>query len=79
MESRAFIKYAGALIKKIKDADLGNKDPESIQKEINQLFQGLGNPTLLAAADLRDTALAAGFYVDQRVLNKLEQAEEAWE
>lgn len=85
MESRAFIKHANTLINNIKDHALvasfggmtqGGPDArQQLQKEINQLFGSLQNPTLPTAYRLRDTALAAGFSVDQRVQQRLSQFE----
>lgn len=78
MESRAFIKAAGVLIERIQRAQQTIGTPgelqgtrENIQGELNQLFRGLQNPTLPSAYRLRDTALRAGFYVDQKVLQNL--------
>ena len=48
------------------------------QKDINQLFIGLQNPTLPSAHKLRDVAIAAGFTVDQRVQDRLARAESMW-
>lgn len=84
MNSQAFIKSAHALITQIRDQQvvsqtLGKVDPErrqQLQKEINSLFSGLQNPTLPTAYRLRDAALAAGFQVDSRVLQRLSQHEE---
>lgn len=85
MESRAFVKHATNLIKSIKDhalvsgfqdMSLGGPDArQQLQKEINQLFSSLQNPTLPTAYRLRDTALENGFSVDQRVQQRLAQFE----
>lgn len=84
MESRAFIKAAGLLMVKIKDiavtsgiSDLETEQRarEAVQKELNQLFGGLGNPTLPSAYKLRDVAVAAGYFVNPQVLNRLSQFE----
>lgn len=80
MESRAFIKHASVLIKKIEDSrnqlmnavDL-HTFKEATQKEINQLFSGLQNPTLPSGYRLRDICLRNGFTVDQKVIVRLSQ------
>jgi len=80
MESRTFIKHAQALIKAIDDNALlastvgaGQDDRTRLQKEVNQLFAGLQNPTLPSAYQLRDAALQHGFTVDNRVLYRIGQ------
>lgn len=82
MESRAFIRSAQVLMDKIVQGTEGNLQAyelqalgEELQKEVNQLFAGLSNPTLPSAYRLRDTALAAGLSVDGRVLQRLSQFE----
>ena len=82
MESRFFIKTAGELIKKIKESQQTLDTPEALrvqrealQKDINQMFIGLQNPTLPSAYNLRDAALRAGFFVDPKVINRLSQFE----
>jgi len=85
MESRAFIRNAQQLITKIKDhAVVSITQPEdrtsrdAIQKEVNQLFAGLSNPTLPSAGKLCATALSAGFNVKPEVQHRLQQAEGCW-
>lgn len=85
MESRAFIRSANTLIRNIKDINLvesvrdtstGGPDPRhALQKEINQLFAALQNPTLPTAYKLRDAALENGFSVDHKVQHRLSQFE----
>lgn len=80
MESRAFIKAAAELMLTIENnrqfigtsSEL-QEQRESVQKEINQLFSGLQNPTLPSAFKLRDTAERNGFHVSPVVLNRLAQ------
>jgi len=74
MESRAFIKHAATLIEKINANPAATVDDETgnaVQKEINQLFSGLHNPTLPSAYRLRDAAQAAGYSVSGPVLQRL--------
>lgn len=82
MESRAFIKAADTLAVKIVAAQhyIGGFDEiksnsDSIQRELNQLFAGLQNPTLPTAFRLRDIAYRNGFYIDQRALARLKDFE----
>ena len=81
MESRAFIKTATSLMKKIEEFhNIGSAEEirvlrEAIQKEINQLFNGLQNPTLPTAYRLRDVSLRNGFSVDSKVQHRLSQYE----
>lgn len=86
MHSQSFIKAAGSLIERIRLADIGsdtideeNAKRDAIQKDINQMFSGLQNPTLPSASRLREVALANGFSVDQRVQQRLDQAERFWQ
>ena len=86
MQSQSFIKSAAALIERItlsnvvytSDAEAQERDT-AIQKDINQLFSGLQNPTLPSATRLRETAVANGFTVDPRVQQRLDQAERFWQ
>jgi hypothetical protein len=81
MESRAFIKHATTLKSKIALMSLTTFQPETVaevQRDLNQLFSGMQNPTLPSAASLCDSALKAGFQVDVRVQNRLKQAEAMW-
>jgi hypothetical protein len=85
MESRNFIKVATALRKEIKDfrdANLSQEETQAqggaLQKDINAAFQGLQNPTLPSAEKLRDEALAAGFFVNPMVVQRITQAAHAW-
>jgi len=82
MESRAFIKAAAALIEKIEVArdtlstgDEQRATRDNLQKEANQLFGGLQNPTLPSAYRLRDVALRNGYAVDPKVQHRLAQFE----
>jgi hypothetical protein len=77
MESRSFIKKANSLIEEIKD-DVEREQGQYLQREVNQLFSGLQNPTLPSAGKLRDVALDAGLQIDQRVLQRIQQAENLW-
>jgi len=80
MDSRFFIKEAKTLIEEIKLADLiatsyedEQAKRQNLQKRINGLFQGLMNPTLPSAFNLRDTAREYGYSVAPLVLQKLAQ------
>lgn len=75
MESRAFIKAAGATIAKLVQSSPRDENRDALQREVNQLFSGLQNPTLPSAYRLRDAALRNGFNVDQKVLQRLSQFE----
>ena len=84
MDSRNFIKQAALIIKDIGDQsilenlDLGSNSQETrqrIQRDLNQLFSGLQNPTLPSAYRLRDAALKAGYQVDPRVVQRLRDFE----
>jgi hypothetical protein len=82
MESRSFIRATVTLIEKIKFINIGLTSVEDerqkrsdIQKEINQMFGGLQNPTLPSAYNLRDAALQNGFMVDPKVQHRLAQFE----
>lgn len=83
MNSQAFIKHAAQAIRDIADQStlemIGSGNHENrqrIQKELNQLFAGLQNPTLPSAYRLRDAAQNAGYQVDGRILQRLEQHED---
>ena len=78
MESRAFIKAAAVLIEEIEKTHdtIGTavelrEIRENVQKDINQLFGGLQNPTLPSAFKLRDVSVRNGFSVNPKVLNDL--------
>ena len=78
MNSRFFISEAAVLITAINTTHdtIGTaveqrEQREAVQKEINQLFAGLQNPTLPSAFKLRDVALRNGFYVSPKTLNDL--------
>lgn len=82
MDSRVFIRQANQLIDKIKLSGITAQSYEEqkvqrdgTQKEINQLFGALQNPTLPTAYRLRDTALDNGFFVDPKVQHRLNQFE----
>ena len=82
MESRAFIRYAAGLIEVIEETHdtIGTavelrEQREEVQRDINQLFAGLYNPTLPSAFKLRDAALRNGFQVNPKVLNDLSRFE----
>lgn len=84
MESRKFIAAAGLLMLAIKDtastdgiiapSETQDKVSEN-QRELNNLFSGLQNPTLPSAFKLRDLALEYGYTVPQRALDMLRPAE----
>jgi hypothetical protein len=85
MESRLFIRQATALIQKLESLtsiDFTREEADQMynecQKEFNFLFQGLQNPTLPSAGKLCQAGIAAGLTVDQRLINKLNQAESLW-
>ncbi len=85
MESRVFIRNAQQLINKIKDLGVHLGSPEelksvrdAIQKEINQLFASLSNPTLPSATKLCAAAIGAGFAVKPEMQHRLQQAEGLW-
>ncbi len=85
MESRAFIRTATTLVGKIQGftQTAGNPDEvraarDTLQKEINQAFTGLQNPTLPSASKLCAAALAAGFTVKPDVQHRLTQADSWW-
>ena len=86
MESRAFIKYAGELIRKIESVHPSSHTDEEakqvrieVQRDMTQLFQGLQNPTLPSASNLRDVALANGYTIEAKVLHRLQQADPFWQ
>ena len=86
MQSQSFIKSAATLIERIELSGVVYVSPDeaqerdtAIQKDINQLFAGLQNPTLPSATRLRETALEHGFTVDPRVQQRLDQAERFWQ
>jgi len=86
MESRAFIRQAGVLSNKIQKQQLEvgtQADREQakvdIQKELNQLFSGLQNPTLPSASKLKDLAASAGYSVPPRAASLIQQAESYWD
>ena len=85
MESRAFIRAANTLAKQVRDyrtqdAVFGGNGQQraALQKEINNLFSSLQNPTLLAAVNLRNDAQDAGFHINPAVLARLRQGEQMW-
>lgn len=85
MESRAFIRAANTLAKQVRDyrtkeVVLGSNGQQRqvLQKEINSLFSALQNPTLLAAANLRDVAIDADFRINPAVMTRLRQGEQMW-
>jgi hypothetical protein len=85
MESRAFIRAANTLAKQVRDyrtkeVVLGSngQQRQALQKEINSLFSALQNPTLLAAANLRDVAIDADFRINPAVMTRLRQGEQMW-
>jgi hypothetical protein len=80
MESRAFIKLAANLIEKVGNKpahakETTQEEAQAMQKELNQAFVGLQNPTLPSAYKLRDAALAAGYNVSHQVQQRLAQFE----
>ena len=87
MESRAFIRIATALIGRIQNSDAGrgNHNAEenaaehsAIQKELNQLYSGMHNPTLPSAGKLAELAAMSGYQMSPLVLQRLQQAEGMW-
>ena len=85
MESRAFIRNAQLLTIRIKDLSVtfGSHETiktarDNVQKDLNQLFAGLQNPTLPSASKLCATALAAGLVVRPELQHRLQQAESCW-
>jgi hypothetical protein len=77
MNSQAFIRECRNLVRQIQDLPVF-LDPveqqvarEQAQRRLNQLFAAMQNPSLMAAADLRDAALGAGLLVDRRVLDRI--------
>lgn len=86
MESRAFIRQATAMVARIKNesnqllaTDAEEKQQrEATQKDLNQLFSGLQNPSLPSASRLRDLAVSNGYSVNPMVQNRLQQAESYW-
>ena len=86
MDSRNFIKTATALRQEIKDfsvAHLSHEETQAqggaLQKDINAAFAGLQNPTLPSAEKLRDEALAAGFFVNPLVSQRIHEAGRCWQ
>lgn len=85
MESRAFIRHSSKLATRIKmlkatavtDEEMKTAKLE-VQKELNQLFAGLQNPTLPSAYKLRDVAVANGFLVEPKIQHRLQQADSMW-
>lgn len=85
MESRAFIRAAISLAKQVRDYRTkevvfgsNGQQRQALQKEINNLFSALQNPTLLAAANLRDVAIDADFRINPAVMTRLRQGEQMW-
>lgn len=85
MESRIFIKLATQLRKEIKEfseANLSHEETQvqgqALQKDIHAAFQGLQNPTLPSADKLLSEALNAGFAVPPQVVQRISQAQHAW-
>jgi hypothetical protein len=85
MESRNFIRIATTLRQEIADFTKANLSPEetqvqggALQKDITAAFSGLQNPTLPSAEKLRDEALAAGFFVNPAVSQRIHQANSVW-
>lgn len=80
MESITFIRKTPSLIQRCQEvqmaSSMGWQDEKQQQKretqdEVTRMFQSLQNPTLLSAFKLRDAALNAGLFVDQKVLSWL--------
>lgn len=87
MESRTFIKLAAKLRERITLAALvsaGQSDEQQrqshneIQKEVNQLFAGLHNPTLPSAGKLRDIASTHGYSIEPKIHHRLRDGEGMW-
>jgi len=77
MNSLAFIRESRNLQRQIRDLGV-ILDPveqqqarEQAQRRVNQLFGAMANPSLIAAAELRDVALKAGLLVDHRVQDRI--------
>jgi hypothetical protein len=77
MNSLTFIRECRSLVRQIQDLPVF-LDPveqqtarEQVQRRTNQLFAAMQNPSLMAAAELRDAALAARLLVDRRVLDRI--------
>ena len=86
MESRAFIRQATAMVERVEKSNIGaatieeeKQKRDQIQKDLNQLFQGLQNPSLPSASKLAKQAQDNGFTVDAKVRNRIEQAESFWQ
>lgn len=86
MESREFIRSARRVINAINDQrlleNIGSGDSskrQQIQREINQLFGGLQNPTLMAANELYQVATSSGYRVDQELQHWLARGEAMWQ
>lgn len=78
MQSTMFIKQANELATKIRTgiSPMASVEEEQawgngIQKELNNLFSGLANPTLPSAFQLRDVALDNGFTISPATREKL--------
>jgi hypothetical protein len=85
MQSLAFIKQAKVLTDKLNafnavvvPAEEELEQGAALQKEINQLFQGLQNPSLPSASKLATLVQESGFQLDAKVRHRIEQAESFW-
>jgi hypothetical protein len=82
MNSIAFIREAKQLIADIQafQAGMSTADAQTIevegtnlQRRVGRLFADMQNPSLMAAENLRDVALAANIRIEQAILAKIEQ------
>lgn len=88
MQSITFIREANALILEIdqhvtlqltRTQEEISQSRDDLQKRVNTLFNNLQNPTLIAAANLRERAITAGISIDPKLLARLDQGEAMWE
>lgn len=86
MESRSFIKAANQLAKTFRDyrmqeVVLGSNNSQQrahLQREANNLFAVMHNPTLLAADNLYTAAMEAGLQVAPAVQQKIHRGRQMW-
>lgn len=88
MQSITFIREANALITEIdqhvtlqitRSPEEIDQSRDELQKRVNTLLANLQNPTLIAAANLRERAITAGISIDPKLLVRLDQGEAMWE
>lgn len=82
MQSTTFIKAAGELLDRVHSVqglidtpDRLRELRESTQRDVSALFNGLQNPTLPSAFNLRDAAMRAGFTVPIHAAQRMSQFE----